>query len=190
MAILILGLLIFLGIHSVRIVAPQWRDARVAAMGEGPWKGIYSLISLVGFVLIVWGYALARPQTYDLYAAPAWLMPVVSILMAASLVSLMVGNLPAGRLKPMLKHPMLLSVKIWALAHLLVNADLAAFLLFGTFLAWAVVDRISVKRRNEPIASAGPPRNDVIAVLAGLALWAFFVWFGHEWLFGVPVLLF
>lgn len=187
MLILILGLVIFLGIHSVQIVAPQWRAARIAAMGKGPWRGIYSLVSIVGFVLLIWGYGLARGEAADFFVPPAWLNLVASLLMAVALVFLIVSQLPSGKLKPMLKHPMLVSIKIWAFAHLLVNADLASFLLFGSFLAWAVIDRVSVKRRGDALPVAGPVINDTIAVVVGLALWALLVFVAHEWLFGVPV---
>ena len=188
MWMLILGLVIFLGLHSVRIVAPEWRNARVAAMGEGPWKGVYSLISIVGFVILIWGYGIARGEAYDFYAPPAWLALVASLLMAVALICLMVSQLPSGKLKPLLKHPMLVSVKIWAFAHLLVNADAASFLLFGSFLVWAVVDRISVKRRGGALPAEGPVTYDLLAVVSGLGLWALLLWVAHEWLFGVPVM--
>lgn len=189
MGILILGIVIFLGIHSVRIVAPRWREQRIAAMGKGAWKGVYSLASAVGLALIVWGFYLARQNTYDYYAPPQWLVSVAMGLMALAFMSMMVGNLKPGRLKPALKHPLLLAVKAWALAHLLVNADLASFVLFGSFLGWAVWDRIDEKWRGTPPPPAGPVSNDIIAVVSGLAIWALFVWKLHEWLFGVPVIV-
>jgi uncharacterized membrane protein len=188
MTVLIIGIMLFLGTHSIRIFAPQWRDARVARMGEGAWKGLYSLVSLAGFVLIVWGYSLARPVAPDLYFPPAGMSHLVILLMAIAFVSLAVSQFPAGRLKPILKHPLLLAVKVWAFAHLLVNGDLASLLLFGSLLAWAVIDRISLKRRNAPIARPGPLVWDAAAVVTGLALWALFVWKAHEWLFGVAIM--
>jgi uncharacterized membrane protein len=187
MSVLILGIVLFLGVHSIRILAPQWRDERVAAMGEGAWKGLYSIASLIGLVLLVWGYAIARQTSPVLYAPPAWMAHLSILLMAIAFVSLAVSQFPAGRLKPILKHPMLLAVKVWAFAHLLVNGDLASLLLFGSLLAWAVWDRISVKRRGAPIASPGPVKWDIAAVLTGFVLWALFIWKLHEWLIGVPV---
>ncbi len=187
MAILILGLVIFLGVHSVRIFAPAWRDARVASMGEMRWKGIYSLVSLVGLVVLIWGYALARPLAPVLYVTPFWMVHLQLLLMALSFIALAASQLPAGRLKPMLKHPMLVAVKLWAFGHLLVNGDLASVLLFGTFLVWAVLDRISAKRRNAPIPAPGPVLNDVLAVVIGLVVYGLFIWKLHEWLIGVPV---
>lgn len=185
---LILGLIVFLGIHSVRIAAPEWRERQVIALGEGRWKGIYSLISLVGLVLLIWGYGRAWQVAPVLYEPPVWLKHVAALLMFFSFVSLMVFNLPAGRLKPLLKHPFLVAVKIWALAHLLANGDLAALILFGAFLVWAVVDRIAVGRRGEAVPQPGPVKWDIIAVASGAVLYALFVWKLHLWLIGVPPL--
>jgi uncharacterized membrane protein len=185
---LILGLILFLGMHSARMIAPAWRDGRVATMGEGPWKGIYSLISLAGFVLIIWGYGRAWAVAPVLYEPPTWLKHLAALLMFFSFVSAMVSTFPAGRLKPALKHPLLLAVKIWAFAHLLANGDLAAVILFGAFLAWAVADRIALKRRDEPLPLAGPVKWDVAAIVSGAALYVLFVWKLHLWLIGVPPL--
>ncbi|MCB1384875.1 MAG: NnrU family protein [Nitratireductor sp.] len=182
---LIVGLVLFLGVHSVRMLAPRWRDAKLASMGEGPWKGVYSLISLVGFALLIWGYAQARADAPILYVPPAWGRHVAWLLMALAFICLMVFNLPAGRLKPMLKHPFLLSVKLWATAHLLANGDAASVLLFGAFLAWAVWNRIAVKRRGGALPAPGPVGNDIAAVVSGLVLWALFAFWAHQWLIGV-----
>ncbi|WP_157018204.1 NnrU family protein [Mesorhizobium xinjiangense] len=188
MLVLILGLILFLGIHSVRIFAPEWAGAREKSMGEGPWKGTYSLVSAIGLVLIIWGYSLAWPVAPVIYEPPVWMKHLTALLMLFAFIAIMVYTVPAGRLKPMLKHPMLVAVKIWAVAHLLANGDLASILLFGSFLVWAVLDRISVKRRGAAIAAAGPVRNDLIAVAAALVLYGLFVWRLHLWLFGaVPL---
>ena len=185
MLVLILGLILFLGIHSIRIFAPAWRDQRVSSMGEGPWKGIYSLVSLAGFVLLVWGYGMARPEAAFLYEPPSWVKHIVALAMLIALIILMVSQLPAGKMKPALKHPMLLAVKIWALAHLAANGDLASVLLFGSFLVWAVADRISLKRRDAPIAGEGPIHWDIAAIVSGVIIYLLFVWQLHAWLFGV-----
>ena len=187
MAIFILGLVLFLGIHTVRMAAPGFRDAQIRARGEGPWKGIYSIVSLAGLVAIVWGYSMAQPLAPVLYVPPFWLVHLVVLLMVFSFIALFVSVLPGGRLKAMLKHPMLLAVKIWATAHLLVNGDLVSVILFVAFLAWAVAVRISLKRRNAPVAAPGPVRNDIVAVVVGLAAWAAFMFWLHEWLIGVPI---
>ena len=187
MLVLILGIVIFLGVHSLRMVAPQWREARIASMGEGGWKGAYSVASIIGFILLVWGYSIARTDSPVLYNPPFWMAHLSILLMAIAFVSLAVSQFPAGRLKPILKHPMLLAVKIWAFAHLLVNGDLASLLLFGSLLGWAVWNRIAVKRRGAPIAKPGPVKWDIAAVVTGFVLWALFIWKLHEWLIGVAV---
>ncbi len=188
MMVLVVGIVIFLGIHSVRILAPEFRDAQIAARGEGAWKGIYSLVSAVGLGLIIWGYALARPEAAFIYEPPTWMKHINLLLMLFAFISMMVANVPTGRLKPILKHPFLLAIKLWAFGHLLSNGDLASLVLFGSFLAWAIWDRIAVKRRGDfgPTV-AGPVSNDVIAVVSGIALYLLFVWKAHEWLIGVPV---
>jgi uncharacterized membrane protein len=184
MLILVLGLILFLGIHSVRIFAPAWRDERAAAMGQG-WRGLYSLISAAGLALIIWGYGPAWASATVFYEPPIWMKHLAALLMLFASIAIMVYAVPAGRLKPILKHPMLLAVKIWALAHLIANGDLASILLFGGFLVWAVLDRISVKRRGVAAPAPGPVRNDAIAVVAGVVLYALFVGGLHLWLFGV-----
>jgi len=190
MLILILGLVIFLGAHSVRIVAPGWRDAKFAEWGEKRWKGLYSLVSLAGLVLIIIGYGFARQHPIVLYWPPLWMRHIALVVMMPVFVFFAAAYIP-GRIKTALKHPMLAAVKLWALAHLLANGTLADVLLFGSFLVWAIVDRISVKRRPEPEAPAGPapsPANDVIALVVGGTFYVAFLLFLHQWLFGVSPL--
>jgi uncharacterized membrane protein len=189
MEMLVIGLVLFLGIHTVSIVAPQWRDGQVARLGEGPWKGIYSVVSAIGFALLIYGYGAARQNPVVLYTPPTALRHLALLLMLPVFPLLVAAYVP-GRIKAMTKHPMLLATKFWALAHLLANGTLADVLLFGGFLAWAVADRISVKRRPaRPIPGAPPrPYNDVIVVVIGLALYALFVMGAHRWLFGVSPL--
>jgi uncharacterized membrane protein len=186
MTTLVIGLLLFLGIHSTRIFAPGARDAAVARMGEGAWKGIHSVISAIGLVLIVWGYGLARDNPVPLWDPPVWTRHLAATLMIFVFPLLLAAYLP-GRIKTATKHPMLAAVKIWAFAHLIANGTLADVLLFGSFLAWAVVDRISAKRHPRPAAQGAPPRpiNDVIAVAGGLVLYVLFVLWLHAWLIGV-----
>ena len=186
MTLLILGLIVFLGVHSVSIAALGWRDAMHARLGEGPWKGLYSLASLAGFALIIVGYGAARQNPVVLYLPPTWLRHVALLLMLPVFPLLLAAYLP-GRIKSAAKHPMLLAVKLWATAHLLANGSAADVLLFGGFLVWAVADRISMKQRVQrplPGPKAGP-LNDTIAVAAGLAIYAAFVFGGHAWLIGV-----
>ena len=189
MTLLILGLIVFLGIHSVAIAAPGWRDAQVARLGELRWKGMYSVISLIGLVLLIVGYGLARQSPTVLYTPPNFFRHLTLLLMLPVFPLLIAAYLP-GRIAAAVKHPMLLAVKIWAFSHLLANGTLADVLLFGGFLAWAVADRISVKRRPARAIPQAPRRagNDLIAVAAGLVLYVLFVWRLHLWLIGVSPL--
>jgi uncharacterized membrane protein len=190
MAWFIAGLLVFLGIHSVSIVAPGWRDAQVARRGEPAWKGLYSVVSLIGFVMLVIGFGLARQMPVVLYTPPLALRHLALLLMLPVFPLLFAAYLP-GRIQTAARHPMLLAVKLWALAHLLANGRLVDVLLFGAFLAWAVADRIAVKRRAVPRHVPGAPRsraNDVIALVGGLALYAAFLAGVHLWLIGVSPL--
>jgi uncharacterized membrane protein len=185
-SVLIAGLILFFATHSVSIVNSSWRDRVAARIGEGPWKGIYSLVAIAGFVLIVWGYGLARQDPTILYIPPVWLRHVALLLLVFVFPLLLAAYLP-GRIKTVTKHPMLVATKLWAFAHLLANGTLADVLLFGSFLAWAVADRISMKHREQrPIPGAPPSKwNDAVAVVVGLALYVAFVLRLHVWLFGV-----
>ena len=186
MTLLIAGLLLFLGIHSVSIVAPAWRDAQLAQRGEATWKGLYSVVSAIGLGLIIYGYGLARQAPVVLYTPPTFMRHVALLLLLPMFVLLFCAYLP-GRIKTAAKHPMLLATKLWAAAHLLANGNLADVLLFGGFLAWAVADRVSLKRRPVravPGAAVGA-FNDVIAVVGGLVVYGVFVRWVHAWLIGV-----
>lgn len=186
MALLILGLVMFLGVHSIAIVAPAWRDARAAQWGEGAWKGLYSLVSLVGFALVVYGWAQTRLTPVVLWTPPHWAAHVTLLLMLPVFPLLLAAYLP-GRVQRAAKHPMLAATKFWALAHLLTNGNLGDVLLFGSFLAWAVADRISVKRRAPRAIPHAPEGqlNDAIAVLGGLGLYVLVLFKAHAWLIGV-----
>jgi uncharacterized membrane protein len=184
MTYLIAGLILFFGVHSIAIVAPAWRDRMVARIGDGPWKGLYALISIAGFVLLVWGYNLTRHQPTLLYASPTWLRYVAAVLMLPVFPLLLAAYLP-GRIKTATKHPMLAATKFWALAHLLVNGALGDVLFFGSFLAWAVADRISLKHRPPRAIHTAPPSklNDVVVVVLGLALYFVFIaWLHIRWI--------
>jgi uncharacterized membrane protein len=191
MVVLILGLIIFLASHSVRIFAADWRRGMVGRLGEGPWKGLYSLASLVGLALIVWGYGLSRLDPVALWEPPVWMQHIAILLNLIALILLALFIVPAGRLKARLGHPMILAVKVWAFAHLLANGTLADLLLFGSLLAWAIVDYATSRRRDRAegrVHVAGPARNDAIALVLGVVLWAALVWRVHEWLIGVSPL--
>jgi uncharacterized membrane protein len=187
--LMLLGLALFLGIHSIAIVAPAARDRLVAKLGAGPWKGLYSLVSIAGFYLIVVGFGAARAAPVVLYSPPALLRYVAVVLMLPVFPMALSAYFP-GRIQRALKHPLLAATKTWALAHLLANGTLADVVLFGALLAWAVADRISLKRRApRAIATAPPGRfNDALAVVLGLALYAAFLAGVHRWLIGVAPL--
>jgi uncharacterized membrane protein len=189
MAILIAGLVIFLGIHSIAIVAPGFRGHASQRLGENGWKGLYSLISLLGFVLIVYGFGLARQAPVVLYTPPGWMRHVTFLLMLPVFPLALAAYLP-GRIQRAAKHPLLAAVKFWAFGHLLANGTLADVLLFGGFLAWAVIDRISLKRRPARALRTAPAGrfNDAIAVVLGLALYALFIFWAHLKLIGVSPL--
>ena len=186
MTMLLVGLAVFLGMHSVSIFAPQWRGAMASRMGTLPWKGLYSAVSIVGFVLLWKGYALARLEPIPVYVPPAGLRHVAALLMLPVFPLLLAAYLPS-RIKALAVHPMLVAVKLWAVSHLLANGMLADIVLFGAFLAWAVMDRISLKRRA-PANTPSLPRsavNDAVVVIGGLALYGVFVGRWHEALIGV-----
>jgi uncharacterized membrane protein len=191
---LILGLLLFLGVHSVAIVSPGGRERLMTRLGEGAYKGLYSLVSAVGLGLIVWGYALSREAPVLLFHMPGGFRHLAALLLLPVFVLLLAAYLP-GRIQRAARHPMLLAVKLWALAHLLAQSStggsLADLLLFGGFLVWAVFDRVSLKRRAQvgdlrPVpALPASGANDLIAVVGGLALYALTVVWAHQALFGV-----
>lgn len=190
MSLLIAGLLLFLGIHSVAIFAPGLRASAVERLGLWPWKGVYSIVAIAGFALIAIGYGQARMQPVWLYQPPAGLRHLALLLMLPVFVLLLATYLP-GRIQRAAKHPTLVATKLWALAHLLANGGLHDVLLFGGFLAWAVLDRISVKRRANVVPPPGAPAtvwNDAIAVVGGLALYVAFVGWLHRALIGVSPL--
>jgi len=192
MALLIAGLVLFLGVHAL----PMFQSVRtglITRLGENGYKGVYALVSAVGFGLLIYGYGVARfDGSPILYDPPFWLRHVTMLLMVPVFIFLVAAYVPC-RIQKTLKHPMLVAVKLWAFSHLLVNGDLASVLLFGGFLAWAVADRISLKRRGagagQLSVTAGDPGkfSDMIVILIGLALYAAFVVKLHVWLIGVPV---
>jgi uncharacterized membrane protein len=188
MSWLILGLLIFLGAHSVRIFADPWRSARVAAIGLNAWKGIYSIVSLVGFVLIVAGYGLARADPVVLYTPPTWTRHLAALLMVPAFVLLAAAYVPGTRIKRVVGHPMVAGVKTWAIAHLIANGTLADVVLFGAFLAWSIADYSAARRRDRAagvVYVVGPAVRDVAALIIGLAAWAAFAFWLHGVLIGV-----
>lgn len=185
MTVFILGLAIFFGSHLWTALARKGRAGLIAKLGAGPYKGLYSLVALAGFALIVAGWRSA--DAADLYTTPDWMRQVTYLLMLIALVLLASAYLPKGKIAAAAKHPMLASVKIWAFAHLLVNGDVRSVILFGSFLAFAVLDRILVKKRGEPTPAAGPAANDAIAIAVGAAAWAAIFFVLHPYIAGVAL---
>ena len=189
LAVLILGLALFLGVHTV----PAQRELRgrlVAAIGEGSYKLAFTFVSVLGIVLIVWGFAHYRATGWiDIWDPPKALKHITLALMLPAVI-LVVAAYIRGHIYKALKHPMLTAVKLWATAHLLANGDLGSIILFGSFLGWAVFDRISLKRRAD---AGGPPipvggwGNDMIAVAVGIVAYLALAFAFHPVVIGVPV---
>ena len=188
MLALVLGLVVFLGAHSVRIVADPWRTRTIARIGQNPWKGLYSLVAAVGLVLIVWGYGQARMEPVVLWAPPVWTRHLAAFLVLPAFILIAAGNMRGTHMKAALGHPMVLGTKLWAFAHLIANGMLADVVLFGSFLAWAIVDYASARRRDRAAGVVYPPGTrgrDLLAILAGTVAWVVFGWWLHGPLIGV-----
>lgn len=188
MSLLILGLIVFLGSHSMRIFADSWRQAQIARIGEGPWKGLYSLVSIAGFVLLIWGYARARADTTVLWQPPSWTHYLAALFTLAAFVLFVAAYVRGTHIKSALHHPMLLGVKSWAFGHLIANGTLADVVLFGAFLVWAIVDFAASQRRDRIAGTtypAGTALRDAIAIAIGVAAWAIFAFYLHERWIGV-----
>jgi uncharacterized membrane protein len=188
MTLLILGLVIFLGLHSTRIVAEPWRAGMLKRLGDNGWKGVYSLLSLIGLALIVWGYGAARQQPVVLWAAPTWTRHLAALLTVPAFVLLVAAYVPGNGVKAAVKHPMVLGVKLWALAHLLANNTLADVLLFGGFLLWAVLCFRAARQRDRAgqlVDASGRLGPTLVTVLVGLLAWAVFAFWAHRAWIGV-----
>ncbi|MGH8495638.1 MAG: NnrU family protein [Gammaproteobacteria bacterium] len=190
MALLILGLLIFLGAHSTRLVAEGWRQRQLARFGTGRWKAMMAAVSIVGFVLLVWGFGLARQQPTLLYVPPTGLRHVNELLTVIAFVLLAAAYVPRNHFKAALGHPMTTAIVVWATGHLLVNGMLHDVLLFGAFLAWAAIN-LAVSRRRDRAAgiihAQGTLGGDALALLIGIAAWvAFAFWLHARWIGADP----
>ena len=188
MTLLIIGLVLFLGVHSARVFAEAWRTRFIAERGERAWKGAYSVISIVGFVLIVYGYGQARLDPVVLWASPLWVRHLASLLTLAAFVLLAAAYVPRNGIRARLRHPMVLGVKAWALAHLVANNLLVDLLLFGGFLLWAVLSFRAARARDRAAGTvypAGQAGATALTVVVGLAAWAFFAFWAHQAWIGV-----
>lgn len=188
MAYLILGLVVFLGVHSVRIVAEDWRTQTRARIGENTFKGVYSALSLLGFALVVWGFGVAREMPVLLWSPPVGMRHAASLLTLIAFVLLAAAYVPRNAIKARVHHPMVLAVKSWALAHLLANGGLAHLVLFGAFLLWAVLDFIASRRRDRALGTtypAGTATGTGITIVVGVVAWAAFAFWLHGLLIGI-----
>jgi uncharacterized membrane protein len=187
-ALLVFGLIIFLGVHSVRIVADDWRSAQIARWGEMTWKGMYSLASVVGLGLIIWGYGLARADPVVIWSPPIWSRHLASLLTLPAFVLLVAAYVPGNRIKAAIGHPMIVGIKLWALAHLLANGNLADLVLFGSFLVWAAFSFRTARVRdrvNSKSYPVGPLSRTWVVVVSGLIAWTLFSMVLHLPLIGV-----
>ena len=185
---LLAGLLLFLGVHSTRVFAVGWRSQTRARLGAGSFKGLYSLISLAGFVLLVWGYGVARQQPVVLWNPPVAMRHVAALLTLFAFVLLAAAYVPGNQIKARLHHPMVLGVKVWALAHLLANGTLADVLLFGSFLVWAIVLFAASRRRDRrehTLYARGSAGATSLTVGVGVLAWVAFALWLHRVLIGV-----
>jgi uncharacterized membrane protein len=188
MSVLVLGLVIFLGVHSVRIFAESWRTRQIARMGEKPWKGAYSVASAVGLALIIWGYGIARRDPVPLWTPPVWAPHLAGLLTLLAFILFLAAYIPANHFKAWVRHPMALSVGLWAFAHLLANGTLNAVVLFAAFLVWSVLDYLAARRRDLALGvdyPDGTMGKDAITVVGGAVAWVVFAFWLHGWWIGV-----
>jgi len=187
MTLLIIGIIVFLGIHLLPTF-PQFRERLIGSLGETGYKAAFGVLSIAGFVLLVWGFASA--PVIQIWSPPPWTRWVAIILMLPAFIFLVAAYVP-GRIKAKVKHPFLVAIKTWALAHLIANGDLASIILFGSFLTYAVYDRIALKGRRPTeligTAAQGGPRNDLIAVVLGVLFYVIFLVWLHPLLIGRAV---
>ena len=188
MGMLLLGLVLFLGVHSVRIFADDWRTQVITRRGEGAWKGLYSLLSIAGFALLIWGYGLARQQPVVLWTPPVAMRHMASLLTLIAFILLVAAYVPRNGIKARLHHPMVIGVKVWAFAHLLCNGNLADVVLFGAFLVWAALDFRAARGRDraaQTVYPAGTVAATAITVIVGAVAWVGFALWLHGMLIGV-----
>ena len=188
MTLLIVGLIVFLGVHSLRIVAEDARTRLRQRLGDNAYKGLYSVLSIVGFAFIVWGYGIARQTPVALWGSPSWVRHLAALLTLPAFVLLVAPYVPGNAIKARLHHPMALGVKLWALAHLIANNTVADVVLFGAFLVWAIFSYSAARRRDAAAHTVYPPGRagpTVVAVVVGVVAWAGFAFWAHGAWIGV-----
>lgn len=186
--LLCLGLAVFLGSHSLRFLAPTWRDAQVSRLGAQRWKGLFSVVSLLSFVLIVWAYGQTRAVPTYLWSPPDWTRHLAALLMTISFVLLAAVYVPGNRIKAAVGHPMVAGTKLWAASHLITNGTLADGLLFGSFVLWAIFDFRAARQRDRSAGTIyphGPASRTVMTVIAGIVAAVVFAHYLHAPLIGV-----
>lgn len=191
MEMLLAGLIVFLGVHSTRVFAESYRARWIARIGEKPWKGAYTIVSLAGFFLLVWGYGLARQSPVMLWTPPRGMNHLAALLTLVSFVMLAAAYVPCNGLKARLKHPMVLAVKVWAFAHLLSNGTAADVVLFGAFLVWAVLVFRASRQRDRAqgtVYAPGTAARTWITIVVGVGAWVVFAFWAHAYLIGVSPL--
>ncbi len=189
MLYLILGLVMFLGVHSISVIAPGYRETLVTK-NEKAYKAVYALLSFLGLYLVVTGYGVLREDPNFIYSGSQSLRPLVSVLMLVGFILFWAPYFP-GKIQALTKNPQLIAVVLWAFSHLLVNGSIADILLFGAFLVWAVIDLVSMNKRQQRVVSPLKASwvNDVIAIVIGAVVYALFVKFLHGSLIGVPLIV-
>jgi uncharacterized membrane protein len=190
MSLLIIGLIIFLGSHSSRIFAEPWRNHMIDRLGEVKWKGLYTIVSLIGLVLVVVGYGQARQAPIVLWQPATYLIHISILLNLVAFIFLAASSPSDNAIRLKLKHPMILGVKVWALAHLLANGTLVDLILFGSFLLWAVLDFRSARKRpiHMPEKAVISTKATITVVVTGIVIWAAFIFGLHQYLIGVSPL--
>ncbi|MBH1964089.1 MAG: NnrU family protein [Comamonadaceae bacterium] len=191
MLILVLGLVLFLGVHSVRIFAEGWRSRAVSSMGPMTWKAVFSVVSVIGFVLIIWGYGMARQQPVMVWSPPMGMKHANSLFTLVAFIFLAAAYVPRNHLKAKMHHPMVLGVKLWAFGHLLATGKLADLLLFGSFLLWAVLDFRAARQRDRVLGTVYAPgtmMGTLLTVVIGMVAWAAFAFWLHAALIGIAPL--
>lgn len=191
MTALLAGLIVFVGVHSIRIISDDFRTRQIEKVGISTWRAMYAALSLLGIVLIVAGYGAARAAPQVLWHPPVWLIHLAILLTIPAFILIAASFVPGTRIRNKVGHPLLLGVKIWALAHLMANGTLADVVLFGAFLIWSVAAYASARKRDRKAGTiyiVGPPQRDVFAIIGGLVVWVVFALWLHRWLFGVAPL--
>ncbi|MCE8016197.1 NnrU family protein [Halomonas sp. MCCC 1A17488] len=188
MLVMILGLVLFLGTHSVRIFADDWRSKQIQRLGEMRWKGLFSLVSIVGLALAIWGFGRMRLDPTWVWFPPVGMRHAVALLMLPAFLLLVAAYVPHNHIKAKLGHPMVLAVKVWAFAHLLANGRLGDIVFFGAFLLWAVLDFRSARRRQPAPAVSPRASGTLITLGVGLVAYYLFAFHLHVWVTGVPVM--